>query len=109
MFNYNFGVGGWPGDTFRIAATDDPQQFSAAQRDGNPIACLITCETNDLRFTFNEATPTPTAAGLGHILYVGQSIRLMHPDLIRTFNFINHTQQDAGAIQVTMEYEDIQR
>lgn len=37
--------------------------------------CLITCETNSVRFTL-DGTQVPTSAGIGHLLYPGQALIL---------------------------------
>ena len=111
--NPNYNYRGIPTETFRLASTDTAQKFSESQHSKNnkpAIFATISCETNDIRYCLGGATPTQGAAGLGHILAADHEtmpsiIVLANPALIQTFSFISHTEQSAGAIQVTMEYE----
>lgn len=108
MANPNYEFQGLPDDTERIVVTDVAQQFTAAQyrKNGSPaIAVIITCETNQIRFCLGGATPEEGATGLGHILYVGQSIRLASGRAIQDFSFINHTDAAEAILQCTWEFE----
>ena len=108
MANPNYVFQGLPDETERIVVTDTAQQFTSTQytKNNSPaIAVVLTCETQQIRFCLGGSTPTAGAAGLGHILYVGQSIRLASGRAIQTFSFINHTQQSAGVLQASFEYE----
>lgn len=108
MANPSYVFQGLPDETERIVVTDTAQQFTAAQytkNDSPAIAAVITCETNPIRFCFGGADPTPGGTGLGHILTVAQIVRLASGRAIQTFSFINHTQQSAGVLQVTWEFE----
>uniref|UniRef100_A0A6H1ZMU1 Uncharacterized protein n=1 Tax=viral metagenome TaxID=1070528 RepID=A0A6H1ZMU1_9ZZZZ len=108
MANPNYEFQGLPDETERIVVTDVAQQFTTAQymKNSSPaIAVVITCETHQIRFCLGGSTPTAGATGLGHILYVGQSLRLSSGRAIQTFSFINHTDQSAGVIQATWEFE----
>ena len=105
---------GAPGATTRIVVGDSVDNFEDefTHSSGQPaIGAIVTCETADIRFTMggNISTPTypPTqgASGLGHILYVGQSIYLSSGPTVRTFQFIAHTNGVAAAIQVTPLFE----
>lgn len=109
--NYEFQ--GIPDETARFAVTDTVQQFTSSQytradpggNNRSAIAVVITCETEQVRFTLGGSTPTQGAAGLGHILYVGQSIRLSSPSAVRSFSYINHTNLSNGVLQATFEFE----
>jgi hypothetical protein len=104
---YQFDIHGNPSGTERIVATDVAQQFTAAQYNSgnNPaVAVLLTCETNQIRFCLGGDTPTQGANGLGHILYVGQSLRITNPHAIRTFSFINHTNGSNAILQASFEF-----
>ena len=109
MTNPNYSFHGIPTETARYLVTDVAQQFTGAQYTNDnkrsAIAVLITCEDAQIRFCLGGATPTAGAAGLGHILYVGQSIRLSSPSAVRSFSYINHTQQDDAVLQATFEFE----
>jgi len=98
---------GEPGETTRIAASDTAQSLSqnVIVKDGrNAIAILVTCEENDIRFALGGATPTQGASAVGHVLAVGESIRLASPEAVTTFKFINKTNGQNGVIQVTPEF-----
>jgi len=108
MANPNYEFSGLPDETERIVVTDVAQQFTAAQymkNDSPAIAVVITCEDNNIRFCLGGATPDFGATPLGHILYVGQSLRLASGRAVQTFSFINHTEQSAGVLQCTWEFE----
>jgi len=108
MFRYNFSMDGNPASTTRTASTDTAQTFSSADYNASgatAVAVLITCETNNIRFGLGGTTPTQGASGIGHLLYVGQSLRLTHPQAIRTFSFVSAANGVAGAIQTTFEFE----
>jgi len=105
---------GTPGPTTKITTGDVAANLSAIYNNdsGEPaIGAVVTCESNDVRFTMggNIATPTypPTqgAAGLGHILYSGQSLYLSSGPAVRTFQHISHTNGAAGILQVTPLFE----
>jgi len=105
---------GKPGPTTRIVGTDAVQNLSAIYNndDGEPaIGAVVTCETEDIRFTMGGNITTPTypptqgAAGLGHVLYAGQSLYLSSGPSMRTFQFINYTTQSDATIQVTALFE----
>ena len=105
---------GTPGPTTKITCGDAADNLSDEYNNdsGEPaIGAVITCEANDLRFTMGGDIATPTypptqgAAGLGHILYAGQSLYLSSGPAVRTFQFINHTAQADAVIQVTPLFE----
>ena len=79
---------------------DDVTGFVAQSSGINVTACLITCETNDIRFAWGTA---PTQAGVGHILYTGQSLKLSNHKQIIDFRFINKTNSANGVLQITPE------
>ena len=98
---------GIPGITTRVVATDAVQYLAAAiysLNDHPANIVVISCEVNQLRYAF-EVDPTEGATGLGHILYVGQTIVLSSGRLIREFRFINAVAQSEGIIQVTPLFE----
>jgi len=106
--------GGVPGPTTRYAVADVVQELSAIYNNasGEPaIGAVVTCEVGDIRFTMGGNITTPTypptqgAAGLGHILYEGQSLHLGSGPTMRTFQFIAHTNAVAATIQVTSLFE----
>ena len=108
MANPNYVFQGLPDETERIEVTDVAQQFTSTQymKNSSPaIAVVLTCETEQIRFCLGGSTPTQGAAGLGHILYVGQSLRLASGRAIQTFSFINHTALSDGFLQATFEFE----
>lgn len=66
----------------------------------NVAAVLITCETNDIRFSWGADA---TQAGLGHVLAAGQSIKLTNHAQIEDFRFINKTNGSNAVLQITPE------
>ena len=105
---------GTPGATTRIPAGDtvDNLEDEFTHSNGQPaIGAVITCEANDLRFTMGGNIDTPTypptqgAAGLGHVLYAGQSLYLSSGPAMRTFQFINYTNGANAVLQVTPLFE----
>ncbi len=108
MANPNYVFQGLPDKTERIVVTDVAQQFTAAQyrKNNSPaIAAVITCEDNTVRFCLGGAIPDFGVTPLGHLLFVNQSIRLANGRAIQDFSFINATEQSAGVLQVTWEFE----
>jgi hypothetical protein len=108
---YAVTLDGTAGITFLVLTTDAVQEFSTAQMQNangvNPIACLITCEGNDVRFAFN-VDPTQGALGsgaLGHALIASSSMVIQNTNSIANYRFLNAVQQSAAYIQVTMFYE----
>lgn len=94
-------------DTYAVNSTDAAQSINAAVLAGGPggrapIAALITCETNPIRFTFGDATPT---AAFGHVLAANKSIRIAGGYMVRSFQFISDTAGSAALLHITVEYE----
>ena len=92
--------------TQRVAGTDVAQLFSPTIYTNSTnvaIGALITCEDNDIRFTFGTATPTQGANPVGHFLPSGMSIQLWNAHQIETFKFINAVNAVDGVLQVTFE------
>jgi len=112
--NFSIPNTGAPGPTTRIAGADTVKTLSSVFTNANgapAIGAILTCETENLRFTLggNIVTPTypPTqgAAALGHLLYSGQSLVLQNGKQVRTFQFINAVAQADGVLQVTPMFE----
>jgi len=101
MKNY-FEIFGKPGDTEQLTVANTVVSLPDAAGGNLPIAALITCEDNAVRFAFGDTVPTLT---LGHILNANQSMRLAHPALIRSFSAINETAGSTAILHITYEYE----
>ena len=69
----------------------------------NVTGCLITCETNDLRFAWGVNPTGSGGANLGHVLAAGQSIKLTNHKQIIDFRFCNKTAGSAAVIHITPE------
>ena len=107
MANPNYIFTGRPTETARYAVTDDAQQFAAAllvRNNKTAIGALITCEEENVRFGLGGTDPTQGAAAIGHLLYVGQSLKLSSGPAISSFSYINAVAQTEGVIQVTFEF-----
>ena len=102
---YVYSSQGRAAETYPVNSTDTAQGISAAVlAAGNsaPIAALITCETNAVRFAFGGATPT---AAFGHVLAADKSIRIVGGNMVRSFEFISETAASAALLHITVEYE----
>ena len=98
---------GKPTETVRYAVTDVAQQFAAALLTENNkavIGALITCEEENVRFGLGGTDPTQGVGAIGHLLYVGQSIKLSSGPAVSSFSYINAVAQTDGVIQVTFEF-----
>ena len=101
---------GIPGITTRVVASDVVQYLAEAiysLNDHPAKSVIISCEVQQIRYAF-EVDPVPftiAGTGLGHILYVGQTIELNSGRLIREFRFINAQLVTEGAMQVTALFE----
>ena len=116
MPTFSIPLSGIPGPTTRIVVGDVVD--SLADEYDSPInaepciGAIITCEAGDIRFTMGGVIATPTipptqgAAGLGHILYEGQSLTIPSGTATRTFQFIAHTNGAAATLQVTCLFKD---
>ena len=116
MPNLAIPTSGIPGPTTRIVVGDVVDNL-ADEYDSpiNAFPCIgavITCEVGDIRFTMGGVIATPTipptqgVAGLGHILYEGQSLVISSGPATRTFQFIAHTNGQAATLQVTCLFKD---
>ncbi len=106
-------ITGYTGTTVKITSDDtsnnlidDGGILAAITTLGNNVnriiqGCLITCESNNIRFTFRAVATT----SLGHILYVGQSLMLTSVVQFRQFRYISATGGSAGDLMVTPIYE----
>ncbi len=116
MQGFSIPSGGIPGPTTRIVVGDVVDNLADeydSPTNANPcIGSIITCEAGDVRFTMGGNITTPTipptqgAAGLGHILYEGQSLIIPSGPATRTFQFIAHTNGAAATLQVTCLFKD---
>jgi len=98
---YVISLVGRAGTTQSKASTDTAQLLTDAVTIPNGcISAVITCETNNVRIAFGT---NPTQAGLGHLLYVGQSYKIGNPQAVRDFRFISAANGVHGLIQVTPE------
>jgi len=109
-------VRGTPGVTHRILVTDTAQTLEEAGvtlriNDRNPIGAFITVDNvaktsqYHVRCTFGDPDSVEPTIVFGHILFAGDSIYLDNPLSVRTFQFINETQQNVARLYVTLEYE----
>lgn len=68
-----------------------------------PQAILITCESNDIRWTVGVAVPD-NANNIGHLLAANDSMRLVGVDMVTTLKVVSKTNGSAAVLQVTPEY-----
>ena len=110
--NLLISIGGHPGETFRFVVGDVavgsfalPALLTNA-KGKKAMAVLLTCEDNDARFTFGGTIPTQGAAGVGHVLAEGGSVRITNSYAIYSALIINAVNGDDAVIQATLEYEE---
>ena len=107
---YTTTLEGIPGITTRVVASDVVQYLADAvivSGTHPAVSIIISCEVQQIRYAFN-VDPVPftiAGTGLGHILYVGQTIVLNSGRLLREFRFINAQLVTEGAMQVTPLFE----
>ena len=70
----------------------------------NVVGVLITVETYDIRFSWGT---DPVQNGVGHLLTVGQSIKLTNPKQILDFRFINKTNAENSILMITPEISSV--
>lgn len=95
----------YPGPSFAKTSTDTAQTLSPVDyllNDQYPRALLISCATNPARLAFGGAVPT--TAGFGHLLAVGDFLRLEGLEYITTLRYISATAGNAAALTLTLEY-----
>ncbi|MFA6972687.1 MAG: hypothetical protein WC208_14990 [Gallionella sp.] len=96
------------GSTARIATTDTAAGITSTllydtTTSRRATAATISIETNNVRIAFT-ATPTQGASGLGHLLYPGDSWRIVGRENLEDFLIISAANGVAGAYQITVEY-----
>jgi hypothetical protein len=98
--------------TARVPTSDTSQvlttAFDTAYTGTDPTwtkvkSVLITCETYDIRIAFGVAASKTASSEVGHVLAVGQSLRIPSGDLVRKARIINKTTGSNGVLQVTVE------
>jgi len=96
------------GSTVRVVSSDTAQYLPSTviqylvNTDLNDysVGVMISVETYDVRIAW-RTTPTTT---VGHILAVGDVLRIKGRDNILKLRFINKTVGENGVLQITPEY-----
>lgn len=99
---------GTMGVTTRVATTDTATGISAsiltsATGSRSAQAVTISIETANVRVGFN-VSPTQGGSGIGHLMYPGDSWRIVGRENLEQFKYISASNGVAGAIQMTAEY-----
>lgn len=97
---------GTMGVTTRVATTDTAAGIAAALLESNSrkaTAATLSIETKNVRIAF-RATPTQGATGVGHLLYPGDSWRVVGRENLEQLLWISATNAQAGAVMITVEY-----
>ena len=101
-------ITGATGGTYSVASTDTAQGLATAKKyqsgseGGRPAsACLITCETNSIRWAIGGTTATTS---LGHLLEAGKAIRLTSWDEVNNFSFISATAGQHATLMISVEF-----
>ena len=102
-----FTMDGAPGDTWTQTSTNTKASLTSANllssKNNRAISVLITCETNDVKFTIGDSDPV--SSGLGHVLAKDQSIMLSNAGVLKTFQFISSAAGSHGVLQITPFFE----
>lgn len=104
-----FVTGGTPGASDKVDVSDVAANLAdgfiwkgGVQTSLKAKYCLITIETNPVRYCLGGATPTQ--AGKGHYVRVGDVVKLASFAAIKSFMFINHTNGANAVLQITSEF-----
>jgi len=96
------------GVTTRIASTDSAAGITStllydSSTGRHATAATLSFETNNIRVGF-RVSPTQGASGVGHLLYPGDSWRIVGRENLEQFKAISAINGAAGAYQITLEY-----
>jgi len=94
--------------TWKQTSTNSAAGLTAANIVGGEsgqtaVGALITCETNDVRYTLDGAND-PTGSGgadFGHVMPAGGGIILDSPDHVQNFKFVSKTADSHGVLHIT--------
>jgi hypothetical protein len=110
---FTFETYGEPGTTVSETGSDASQNLiadtslSAQNAAGsNIVACLISVEDNDIRFSFTADAVQGAGSEVGHVLEEGQSIMLKGFNTIDEFEYINKTNGSNATLMLTPFYAD---
>jgi len=99
---------GIAGETQRVAVTDAAQLLSviaAPDPARQLVGLLITCEDFNARLGMGGGIPTNGANPVGHLLYVGQALKLINSQQVLSLRVINAVAGSDVFLQITYEYE----
>lgn len=105
----DFSMTGSYGPTYVLTSSDTPQSFDESYltytlgpsgKERMASAALITCETYPVRVSWL----TPPTFSLGHILNVGDTLRVVGIINLENFKYISASAGAAGVLQVTFEF-----
>lgn len=99
---------GKAGSTFSETSTDTAQTLDAgtsmAFKDSDDrliTSLLLQVQDKDLRFCYGS---TPVPAGLGMVLYIGQTLYLKNPANIRALKYISNVAGEHATLMITPFY-----
>jgi hypothetical protein len=98
---------GTPDDTLRLVGSDAAQALSSTVLTVAGRTCkgaIITVEDNPIRIAFGGATPTQGASSLGHLLNVGDVMRVYGEGMMQDFKYINANNGNNSVMQLTPLY-----
>jgi hypothetical protein len=105
-------INGYPGTTRSVTSSNTAQALTSSYitngtltSQKEAIGLVVTCETNDVRVTWCGTAPTTSSGtAFGHILTVGQSLRINNPEAIKNFKYVSKTAGSHGVLHYTPEY-----
>jgi hypothetical protein len=89
---------GNPQATYKVASTDAAQSLT---RVAGAIGAVISCETNSIRYAFDETPTNDAGTALGHVLVAGDYLILNSGAEVKDFKFISKVGTVHGSLQIT--------
>ena len=107
MYSGTFGLSGNPGPTQKFTLADSGQSIETLfgnaykQNSQEPIAFVVSVETNDIRVGFDAAVG---AGGIGHPVYEGGSARYTNLGAVQKALLSNYAVATNAVVHITLEY-----
>jgi hypothetical protein len=102
--NYVTTISGKPKITWQQTSANTAAGLTAANivsaSGYKAIGALITCETNNVRYSL-DGSNDPDTDGFGHLLLANAGLVLDNPKQIENFTFVSATADSAGILTIT--------
>lgn len=90
-----------------VETLDDVASFVAQYSGKNVTACLITVETNAIRFAWGADPTVDGGTAFGHVLAAGASLKLTNHKQVIDFRFVNKVSASVAIMHVTPELSSV--